>query len=304
MSDERPMYVLKTYLKNRWVKKPRKEIVVNDLIKNLYSKKFIDKKTKITTIGSCFAVRLKEWLIKNNYNYINGDWDRVYTPRNIKNILKFSLEYDSFNPKQRYWEYNNTFRSPYIKEESNLCKLISKDFNSFYDKEKKLSSEYNKVLTESDVIIITLGQTECWSNIGDADYPFFQSPHKGIKGISKDLHTYYDLTTNEVKQELQEIYDLLKKHNKDIKIIFSVSPVPFVGTFSKKYSYFVASNFTKSKLLSSTLEFIEDKEDIFYMPSYEYVNLNPNENFKDDGRHVPQKVADKIMKIFEKIFTV
>jgi hypothetical protein len=40
------------------------------------------------------------------------------------------------------------------------------------------------------------------------------------------------------------------------------------------------------------------------MPSYEYVNLNPNENFKDDGRHVPQKVADKIMKIFEKIFTV
>jgi len=38
------------------------------------------------------------------------------------------------------------------------------------------------------------------------------------------------------------------------------------------------------------------------MPSFEFVNAHPYESFKEDGRHVPQSFANKIMGMFNKLF--
>jgi hypothetical protein len=41
---------------------------------------------------------------------------------------------------------------------------------------------------------------------------------------------------------------------------------------------------------------------LYYMPSYEYVMANPQATFGNDGRHVPQDVANKIMNMFAKLY--
>ena len=84
----RPRYVIKKYAGKKFPQKSRNKITDDDIILKYNTPKIVNKSTNITTIGSCFAQRLSEWLIKEKFNYVDGKWYRVYSPRNIKQILK------------------------------------------------------------------------------------------------------------------------------------------------------------------------------------------------------------------------
>ena len=84
----RPRYVIKEFAGKKFPIKPRSEIKDTDITDKFDTPKIVDKKTNITTLGSCFAQRLRDWLISNNFNYKDGKWDRVYSPRNIKQTIQ------------------------------------------------------------------------------------------------------------------------------------------------------------------------------------------------------------------------
>jgi hypothetical protein len=298
--DVRPRYVIKQYQGRKFPQKPRTDISVEDIIHKFNSEKIVDKSTKIATIGSCFAERLKDWLIGNNYNVQDGDWNKVYNPRNIKQIIQLALEPDTFSCYEEFWVFDGDYRHPYIKGRAQPYPLPNNPKQA-RDAMKLLHASYTSIFKDIEVLIITLGQTEYWAHKSQPKVPFYAAPFVGIKEGDSN-HICGDLTLEEIKFELNEIVRLLTKYNPKIKILFSISPIPLVATVSNDLSAYISAGFSKSKLHSSTLEFIQNKSNLYYMPSFEMVNSHPYTSFEEDGRHVPQHIADIIMETFKYLY--
>ena len=189
----RPRYVIKEYAGKKFPQKSRNKITDDDIILKYNTPKIVNKSTNITTIGSCFAQRLSEWLIKENFNYIDGKWDRVYSPRNIKQILKMAFEPETLDITEPFWDFNGDWGDPYIKESSGRPLRLPNNVKEAIKKQEKYYNHFKKTLSECEVLIVTYGQTEVWSHKTSPDTSFYAAPFVGIKDGEKN-HICKDLT--------------------------------------------------------------------------------------------------------------
>jgi hypothetical protein len=299
----RAKYAFDVFGRRRFPQVDRGLLTIDQIIEN-YDRveKIVDRNTKVSSIGSCFAEEILLWMNKNDFNVIQPHWGMVYNPKNIRLIVQAGLEYESFSPSERFWDFgDNDIRTPYVKSSVELSPVrLGRSLSEAEANEKILFSKFGKVFREVETLIITLGQTEYWAT--EKDYPFYAAPWAGIKDGEKN-HKPYNLSHAEVKEELSRTIDLLKKHNPEINILVSVSPVPLVATVQQGVSAYIAAGRAKSTLHSATLEVVEDYEKVFYMPSYEIVTSRPESSFKGDGRHVLGTTVSSIMETFKKLFT-
>jgi hypothetical protein len=299
----RARYATLAFGRRKFPQIPRNLLTVDHLIENFTNTKtIVDKNTKVSSIGSCFAEEILLWMKENNYNVLQPEWGMVYNPRNIRLIIEGALEYKNFNPKERFWNFGDgDIRTPYVKSSIELSPYrLGKTIDEAYNKEKELFQKFADVLLNVETLIITLGQTEYWAS--EKSYPFYAAPWTGIKGGSEN-HRPYNLSHQEVKVELDLIINLLKKHNPNINVLISVSPVPLVASVQKGYSAYIAAGKAKSTLHSATLETVDSYDNVFYMPSYEVVTSRPQSTFKEDGRHVLKSTVATIMNTFKKLYS-
>jgi len=299
----RPRYVIKKYAGKKFPQKPRSEIKEEDIIQKFITPQIVNKKTNITTLGSCFAQRLRDWLVSNNYNFVDGKWDRVYSPRNIRQIIQLAFEPESLDIKEPIWDFNGDWGDPYIKESAGRPLKLPNDLTKAKAKQQKYYDHFKKVLSECEVLIVTYGQTEVWSHKDAPDTAFYAAPFVGIEDGDKN-HICKNLSIDEIKNETKEIIRLIHQYNPKCKIMFSISPIPLVASISEDYSAYIAAGHAKSKLHASVLEIIPHYKEVYYMPSFEWVNAHPYRAFDLDGRHVPQHFANSIMEIFKKLYII
>ena len=297
----RPRHVIKQYAGKKFPNKPRKDITDIDIIEKFNVPNIVDKKTNITTIGSCFAQRLRDWLINNNFNFIDGHWDRVYSPRTIKQTLQMAFEPENLKIVEPIWDFNGDWGEPYIKSPLGRPLPLPNNIEDAKLKQLEYYKHFNKVLSECEVLIVTYGQTEVWSHKEAPDTAFYAAPFTGIKDGDKN-HICKDLSIDEIKNETKEIIRLMNTYNPNCKLIFSISPIPLTASISNNYSAYIAANHAKTKLHACVLETIPNYKDVYYMPSFEWVNAHPYHAFESDGRHVPQTFANSIMEIFKKLY--
>jgi len=297
----RPRYVIQRYAGKKFPIKPRKNITSDDIVEKYITPKIVDKKTKISTIGSCFAQRLSDWLKENGYNYIDGKWDRVYSPRNIRQIMQMAFEPEKLLIAEPIWDFNGDWGNPYIKSAEGRPLKLPNNIDGANKLLEGYYKHFKKVLSECEVLIVTFGQTEVWSHKDAPDTAFYAAPFTGIKDGDKN-HICKDLNTDDIKHEFEEIIRLMKENNPECELIFSISPIPLVASISSNYSAYISASHSKSKLHSVVLELIQNYEDVHYMPSFEFANAHPYQAFENDGRHVPQHFANKIMVLFKRLF--
>ena len=233
--------------------KPRSQITRDDIIEKFQTPKFIRKETPITTIGSCFAQRLADWLLNKKFNYIDGKWDRVYSPRTVRQTIQMAFEPETIDIAEHIWKFNNDWAYPYIKENKGRPLQLPNDVSGANSEIKKYYDYFKNALNQCEVIIITYGQTEVWSHKDAPNTAFYAAPFQGIEN-GKENHICKDLSIEDIINETHSIMHLLKCHNPDAKVIFSISPIPPVVSISENYSAYIASNHTKSKLHSAVLE--------------------------------------------------
>ena len=58
--------------KQYWPKKDKYPVALKWLLRNYPELPKINRNTTFSSIGSCFAREIKNWLIANNYNYLIG----------------------------------------------------------------------------------------------------------------------------------------------------------------------------------------------------------------------------------------
>ena len=278
----------------------------------------ITKKTRIASLGACFNVEIKNFLIKSDFNYLiteeekgywpQGDtcrnpcyhasaaWDRVYNTFTFLNILKYTFEGQRFN---RFFE-----------DKGQILDLVRNNirYPDLGTAQKDLDNHIlasREALSTCDVLVYTLGLTEIWE---DADRGFV------IGGRDKDLPFSSNITFRVSRHQenlynLNRSYEIIKKHNPNVKLLILVSPILMKATFRKDVNIFVSNCNSISTLLSVANEFIEDKKDVYYLPFYEAINLalprirNRGKKVKriwrlDDNRHIDSSVIRKVLKIY------
>ena len=275
----------------------------NRLKKFEVENKIIDRDTRIVSMGSCFATHISRYLIDNKFNYLlcepirskivtSARWDFTYNTASMRQIFEYSFDPD-WEVKERWWDHSNTqVQDPYRRG----VVYSRKDAKELFERHRKKSRQ---ALEEAEVIILTIGLAETWRSKKDGA-TFFQVPPKRILDLNK--HTFYIQSAEDVKEDLVQIYRLLRSYNSKVKLVVTVSPVPLMGTFREDVDVVTANSASKSILRAGVDGFFRES-DAYYFPSYEIAQEIPDRWREDDGRHLKWEVIDSIMEVFIRNWT-
>jgi hypothetical protein len=268
---------------------------------------FINKSTPIASLGSCFAIEIAKKLKQEKFNYLitepcisedfdlcSARWGIVFNTPTFRQIVEKSfgliqlprlLWPNIFNGQLQY-------RDPF-REDVSFDSV--KEYEDDYEKHIEASK---RALLEAKVLILTMGMNEIWRIKSDGSV-LSRCPW----GVASFLVEPHVMTVEENISELQRALNILRVYNPEIKIILSVSPVPFHGTFrGEDYHVIAANNHSKSVLRIAAQQFVESNDNAYYFPSYETVLYCTQEPWADDQRHVSRIAVNNVMKLFEKMF--
>lgn len=274
-------------------------IVVPHTLKDLK----IEKNSKVFCIGSCFARNIEFSLIEQGINVLSRNIDipfdvlgprkidalNKYNPGQIYNELSWSLgnvdfDCNSFQKvDNKYQDLNLQAKIPPVEYE------VAKNF-------RDTVKNYFQQIKYSDVVIITLGMTECFY---DQKFDTFlnQPPHP--KAVKADESRFYFCTLglDDVLNFLKKSIELINLHG-DKKIVISVSPVGLERTFSN-YDVIVANSTSKSTLRVAAQAIEDTYSNVFYFPSYEAVLYSDTKlAWKPDLLHVSDYMVNRIINQF------
>jgi hypothetical protein len=154
------------------------------------------------------------------------------------------------------------------------------------------------MLGEMNVFLFTLGLTETWYNSkGDYCYPVVPGAIAGE--FDESLHAFRNFRCNEVVADLKQVVQMLFNQNRNLKVLFTVSPVGLVATAEQR-SVIVSTAASKSILRAAVDEVVGANSNVDYFPSYEIIASPPSQSrFWADGlRDVTEKGVATVMEIF------
>lgn len=266
---------------------------------------------KIFTIGSCFARNIEEHLGRMGFDVPSlslsvppEEW------RPAPSIV------DKFTPPSAVQEIERTLemlRHPERIEQiiDDLLfptpdgRVIDLELRQFMPVSRQRAHERRRHILEvfanafdADCIVITLGLVECWMDrvTGRA---IQEAPHALALRRARDRFALKVLSYPEVLAATERMVQLLIEHGRaDVKILLTVSPVPFRSTFSGT-DVVMANCYSKSTLRTAAQVVYENFEQVDYFPSYEIVTISRAPNvWMPDLMHVDPDFVAKVVDFF------
>jgi hypothetical protein len=288
---------------------------VTDL-QGIYTKKFdIDPSSSVATAGSCFAQHISRYLRAAGYNVLDaepgpGNVDAellrehgygVYSARYgniyfVRQLLQLAQEALSGSVREDVvWRRGDRWFDalrPAVEPEG----LASAAHVERQRAEHLVA--VRSVLTDSDVLVFTLGLTEGWEDIESGTiYP--TAPGTIAGDYDPDRYRFHNFDVSEIVQDFKEFRTLVQSVNPGIKFLLTVSPVPLAATATDD-NVLVATTYSKAVLRAAAGMLTSEFDDIDYFPSYEIVTCHApgNEPFDKTGRNVRPETVEKVMSYF------
>lgn len=251
----------------------------------------ITPSTQITAFGSCFAANISNWLSKRNFRVLNKD-------ESAKNAYVVSCGegmVNSFVIRQQFeWAW----------EGKSFDQALWHGYNAEdYGYDPQIQAETRRIFDETDVFILTFGLSEVWYDEPTGNV-FWRTIPKDVYDPSR--HKFRVSTVEENKANLRAIYDLIRKHRPDAKILFTLSPIPLIATF-RDNSCLTSNSVSKAVLrvaMDEVMREVGHEGVLHYWPSYEFVADVFQLPYKPDRRHMRVEVLDYIMTLFETVWCV
>lgn len=248
--------------------------------------KIITKDTKVTAFGSCFASNIANHLSNAGYSLSKDEQPDIYISSmgeglvNTYSLLQqFEWALENKTPTQELWH-------GYKAED--------------YGYSDEIKEKTKEVFLNTEFFIITLGLSEIWYDEVTGEVFWRAVPQDKV---DPSRHKFRVCTLSETKENLQKIYNIIRKHIPNAKLLFTLSPVPLAATF-RPVSCMSANSVSKSILRAALDEFYRDNwsdvnTKLFYFPSYEIVTELFFQKFKEDNRHPKDEIIAMIMNLFE-----
>jgi len=247
----------------------------------------ISHKSKILSIGSCFTENIGKILKELCFNVKLNPFGVVYNPFSILNGLGILLDGKEFSEEELEYRNELWFSWDHHSSFSNMQKA---DCLSKINQEIKVASRY---LKNADFLLITFGTA--WAYMLKRNGEIVSNCHKvpdrefdRIRLRPQDIVTSWKIF----------IPELLQK-NKNLKIIFTVSPVRHWKDGAH------GNQLSKSSLLLAIDElcriFPQNTE---YFPAYEILldDLRDYRFYSDDFLHPNEQAVNYIWSIFETVY--
>lgn len=263
---------------------------------------------KIFCIGSCFARELETSLARLGFSVLSvirglpqspnrrtsdaGMFNK-YNVASIRNELLWAIAEES------PYHHDHVF----IETEGDLLEdyqLAGQNYADEPQHARAFREAFNKsfsLITEADVVVVTLGLSEAWFDRETGLYLNASVPPKLVKRYPHrfELHV---LDYHDTLKMLEESYELLQRGlSPGFRLLVTVSPVPLLATF-RDQDVLVANTYSKAVLRSAVEQFSSGKENVAYFPSLEFVTLSDPRRVWDkrDFRHVDRSFVDHIMR--------
>ncbi len=294
------------------------DVAPSQLLQNWQAKFSLSESDKIITAGSCFAQHIGAWLKRNHFTFFDAEpvpyfvsekvatefgygiysarYGNQYTPRQL--LQTIDRAFGQFEPLDDYWlnakgAYLDPFR-PQI--EVNGFESIE---HLYQDRAHHFHS-VREAFNNADVLVFTLGLTECWQSTRDAAvFPICP----GVISTDKNTkdYTFKNLGIDQTREDLTLLIRRLAEINPSLKVVLTVSPVPLVATFDGEH-VLSASSYSKSVLRVACEEASLQCPHILYFPSYEIITgPQAPDFFAADRRSVTQQGVEQVMSIFASV---
>lgn len=279
----------------------------------------ISRSDRVATAGSCFAQHISKRIRSAGFQFLvtehpaRGDdsaeqrgyydfsarYGNLYTARQLLQLFERAFGY--FSPLESHWSlpggrYCDPFRpriepGGYVSVEALL-----------EDRRAHLAA-VRQMFEQLDVLVFTLGLTECWvSRLDGAALPLAPGVAGGLYDPAR--YDFVNFGVEEVVQDLRSFIGKLRLVNPGARLLLTVSPVPLVATYEPRH-VLVSTTYSKSVLRVAADIVSRAHEGVCYFPSYEIVagHYNRGRYFGPDLRSVTEEGVDHVMSVFMKRMT-
>jgi len=234
----------------------------------------IDYNNNTMLFGSCFSENIGDKFSYYKFNNITNPFGVLYNPASIANSINILLNKKKFTETDIF-KHNNLWNSFY--HHSNFS---NKDKYAFLQNINNNIIKASDYLSKCNFLIITFGTS--WVYEYKNTNKIVSNCHK----IPSKEFNRYKLTTEQITTQYVNIIKLLKAQNKDINIIFTVSPIRHIKDGAEQ------NQLSKSTLIIAIHNLVEMFENITYFPSYEIMidDLRDYRFYNNDMIH-PSDIA-------------
>ncbi|MCC6685019.1 MAG: GSCFA domain-containing protein [Bacteroidia bacterium] len=232
--------------------------------------------------GSCFAANMSEYFLRNHFGLHSNPNGILFNPVSLLQGLKHDIlqqEYTASDCVQQDKLWHSIFHhgvfGSVVKEE--LLQNINERMHK--------SHAFLKV---ADWVILTFGSA--WVYELKQSKKVVANCHK----LPADVFTKHLLSVQEITTLFEEVCQLLRGINPEVKFLFTVSPVRYVR------DGLVENNHSKAVLLQSVHQIIAQQKGCFYFPAYEIVvdELRDYRFYEADMVHPNKQAIDYVWAKF------
>lgn len=255
----------------------------------------------VFTIGSCFARNIELALKNNGYKVpafefalpkeelyagtgLSSGALNKYTPHSMLNEILYAFE--DLDPDRFLVEVEGGYLD--LQLHVNLPVSLARA----RERREQVRVLYRNAISESRVIVITLGLVEAWWDDHTQVY-LNETPNRLLTERHPGRFRFEVLAPEAVFASIEQSLAKLKQYGRpDQRVILTVSPVPLTRTFTDQ-DVIVANGYSKS-VLRTGAEIARRKFDwVDYYPSYESVMLSDRRfAWLDDLLHVTKDMVD------------
>jgi hypothetical protein len=246
----------------------------------------INYDSKILSIGSCFAENMAEKFDYFKFQNETNPFGIIFNPVSIEKLFKRVCKQELFEEKDVFF-HNERWHSFEVHSD-----LSNADRQELLETLNKAITETNKQLKQASHIIITYGTSWIYRILESQE--IVANCHKvPQKQFSKEL-----LSTEVIRESIQNTIDLIHNLNPNINFIFTVSPVRHIK------DGFVENQLSKSHLFAALHQVLQTHNSQLitpnYFPSYEIMmdELRDYRFYGEDMLHPNQIAIDYIWKLF------
>jgi hypothetical protein len=267
-------------------------------------------------MGSCFAVEIRKALRAQHCtvypDYPSMEFDPASQAPGLLPERDNINHYDTFTIRQEieraitggrwtegdFWSLTppNHLRSkPWVRAYQDPYRrhIFAHDLSALVDLSDKVSACIDEGFASADVVIITLGLTECWRVKSNGRYAALgpESKEDKIFPLVEFRATGFEENYDNLRATVSAIWSAFPEK----KIVFTISPVALGRTWTGE-DVVQANMQSKATLRAAVGEISRRFPAVRYWPSFEYAMRG--DVFKEDGRHVRDDAVRDIVTAF------
>jgi len=283
---------------------------------DLYRPRFpVTRTMRIVTAGSCFAQHIGRTLNAAGFRIIDTEplpatvpdalaqahGYRLYSARygNIYTAAQLLQLYDEacgrITPADPVWQAEGRFH------DAQRPSLDPGGLATVAEVQEHRAHHLGRVkqaFEQADVFVFTFGLTEAWLHKATGTvYPTAPGTIAGQFDPANYVFKNYDVA--EVLDAFRTFMKRLRKVNRRVRFLITVSPVPLTATASGQHVE-VATAYSKAVLRAVCGKLYDDDSGVDYFPSYELITSANNRGvyFEANKRSVTAAGVDRAMKLF------